>query len=418
MNKMYLQILYQVKKKEGKVIDLSLLAEEEKLALLELYKTAYEKSFSDGTDSSSQQIEESENIVETLTQEDDETALSNNIMIAPENNDELSEDNTVLLEEDEQIDITYEDADEEDESAEETTSERDEERYRYIAENTVKLEDVQGNNDASQKGSFEYSSFTPYKPKFDDMELNNNIFSTDDSMGGIKVDMSASTNVEKYEMKSKNKNKSNFKTSKDGRYKIADSYSVSKEKVEIPFLKIITIVFSVLALGVFVTQFVYHYDEAVLKSYCNDFVFGLATLAIFMSTMNNSLLSFKGVTFFIALCVDFFVIGIEAYKDGLYRILNPELENDFIYGLVMLLTLFAKYIFILLCGIYSMKKKDVLHNVINILGIILCITIIVFIGLSSKCNELVWYYDKIPENAGLLLFVISAVFSNNLYLKR
>ena len=95
MNKMYLQILYSVKKKEGKVIDLSLLAEEEKLALLELYKTAYEKSFSDGTDSSSQQIEESENIVETLTQEDDETALSDNIMIAPENNDELSEDNTV-----------------------------------------------------------------------------------------------------------------------------------------------------------------------------------------------------------------------------------------------------------------------------------------------------------------------------------
>ena len=422
---MCLQILYSAKKKEGKIIDLSLLTEDEKIALLELYKAAYEKANLENNASNSENESEKANSIETAISTNDVMEVSIEATDIIENDNKQTELYTVespISDDDVQIDITYEDGDDTnsdfsgyvgdntdisyDIDLEENTNDisSDGERYASI--------ELSGEN-TTRKDSFEYTSFTPYKPKYDDIELNNNFFMADGNMG-IKVDVSAKSNVGKYDYKLK-KSKSNIKMTSNGAYAIADSYGAVEEKRKIPYIKIITILFSVIALGLYVTQFFYHYDTLELMKYICDFCFTISILMIFVSAITQSsiLQSFKGITMFIAFGMHFIVAGVEGYQIGLYKLLHQEVDYDFIYGIVILMYLVFLYVFMILSAINSKIDKKILAYITDVLGIILVIVIIVLIRFSSMSGDLVWFYDKIPNYLGLIFYTIAIAVSNN-----
>lgn len=459
MSIMYLQILYSVKKKEGKIIDLSILTEDEKIALLELYKAAYEKTKLENSISMS--VNESEKA--SKTEESVADAENNNISVTK------LHDTTVSDTDDNRIDTTYEYADDTisvtsedigsnmvsdyqeyavanasvdlpedivsnttDDLPKDIVNNTTSNYSEYVSDNTeisydIELEEsimdnqsygeesyagIELGNDTTRRASFEYTSFTPYKPKYDDMELNNNFFSVDGNMG-MKVDVSNKPNVGTYDYKL-NKSKSNIKKTNNGAYTIADSYTAASEKKEVSYLNIITVIFSIIGLGIYVTQFIYHYDTLELMKYVCDFCFTISILMIFVSAISKSniLHYVKGITMLLAFGFHFIVVGVEAYQSGLYKLLHQELDYDFVYGVVILAYLVILYVFMILSAVNSMIDKKILAYIADVFGILLVIVLIILMKFSSMSNDLIWFYDKIPNYLGLIIYTIAAAVSN------
>lgn len=422
MNRMYLQILYSEKKKEGKIVDLSLLTEDEKIALLELYKVAYEKL----------QLEEAK--------KENEAAA---ILKADAENEKVSVEDEINKIDSEKLSADEETSQADSEEAKETvTTENQSEESKtedieitYEDEPTY-MDDIMGNvvssgvsnygavaydekivengEKSNRSDSFEYTSFTPYKPKYDDIELTNDFFNMNTNMG-MQVEVSKSTGSEKYNLKTKNR-RSNTKVSKNGAYTIADSYSATKEKIEIPYLKIATILFSVLALGCIVTQFLYNYEQVKFMNYLCDFCFGITVLCIFVSTIttSNVVNSFKGIGLFLSFGMHFICFGIVGYQDGLFRILNQEGKYDLIYGVVSIGYLLFLYIFMLAVAVHSMISKKASAKAINIIAVILVIVTAVMLRCSQLTGNITVFYNVLPEYVAIILFVIATDLSCNI----
>ena len=431
MNRMYLQILYSEKKKEGKIVDLSLLTEDEKIALLELYKVAYEKL----------QLEEAKKENEAAT-----------ILKAEAENEKVSVEDEINKIDSEKLSADEETSQADSEEAKETvTTENQSEESKtedieitYEDEPTY-MDDIMGNavssgvsnygavaydekivengEKSNRSDSFEYTSFTPYKPKYEDIELTNDFFNMNTNMG-MQVEVSKSTGSEKYNLKTKNR-RSNTKVSKNGAYTIADSYSATKEKIEVPYLKIATILFSVLALGCIVTQFLYNCllytsdaadEEDKFMNYLCDFCFGITVLCIFVSTItaSNVVNSFKGIGLFLSFGMHFICFGIVGYQDGLFRILNQEGKYDLIYGVASIGYLLFLYIFMLAVAVHSMISKKASAKAINIIAVILVIVTAVMLRCSQLTGNITVFYNVLPEYVAIILFVIATALSCNI----
>lgn len=429
MNRMYLQILYSAKKKEGKIVDLSLLTEDEKIALLELYKVAYEKL----------QLEEAKKECEAaaiLKAEAENERESVEEEINPIDSEKLSADEEVNQADSEKANTADEEVKEAvttDNPSEE--SKADDIEITYEDEPTY-MDDIMGdvvssgvsnygtavydeniveNGEKSNRSdSFEYTSFTPYKPKYEDIELTNDFFDMNTNMG-MQVEVSKSTSSEKYNLKTKNK-RSNTKVSKNGAYTIADSYSATKEKVEVPYLKIATILFSVLALGCIVTQFLYNYEQVKLMNYLCDFCFGITVLLVFISaiTSSNVVNSFKGIGLFLSFGMHFICFGIVGYQDGLFKILNQEGKYDLIYGVASIGYLLFLYIFMLAVAVNSMISKKASAKAINVIAVILVIVTAVMLRCSQLTGNITVFYNVLPEYVAIILFAIATALSCNI----
>lgn len=462
MNRTYLlQHLYLAKKKESKIIDLSILNENEKLALLELYKREYERTHpndkkiiatedSDDNDQTSDindiddesldnksemQIEDvepqEENIEsqETKLLEEDEVVSEIEIhevesveedeveemMESSETDsiiDEVEEETETFeteLDEEDEIEMVIEDPDD---IQEELTSDTEDDIIRDdgIIENGN--ESVETRNDA-----FEYSSFTPYKPKYDDMTLTNNIFmSTLPESINVEVDNGY---VEKYKMKTNTKH-TNVKVTKDGLYKVSDSYNSNKEIVEVPTLRIVSAILAVVAIGLFVTQFVYDYEQIIFADYAYDFVYCICGFALLLSIINqaNAVNSFKGVMVLVSLGVDFIYRGVGAYQDGLYKVLNPADNNDLIYGILLLVVFLMQYSFFVMCAVATFVEDSKVKKVVLPFGIVTSILMIVFICFENVVGVAKYVYDAIPNNTGLIVLVIALAVSSKIKKKR
>lgn len=394
MNRMYLQILYSAKKKEGKIVDLSLLTEDEKIALLELYKVAYEKM----------QLEEAkkESEAATISEDEDKVKVDSEKVSVNEKEPEESKSDD--------IEITYED---EPTYIDDIMGDVVSEVSNYGA--AVYDENIVENGEKSNRSdSFEYTSFTPYKPKYEDIELTNDFFNMNTNMG-MKVEVSKSTSTEKYNLKTKNK-RSNTKVSKNGAYTIADSYSATKEKMEIPYLKIATILFSILGLGCVVTQFLYNYEQVLLMNYLCDFCFAITLLFTFISAITNSNVvnSFKGIGLFLSFGMHFICFGIVGYQDGLFKILNQEGKYDLIYGIVSIGYLVLLYLFMLAVAVHSMISKKASAKAINVIAVILVVVTAAMLRCSQLTGKITVFYNVLPEYVAVILFVIAVALSCNI----
>ena len=220
MNRMYLlQHLYLAKKKESKIIDLSILNENEKLALLELYKREYERTHpndkkimatedADDNDQTSDVSnlddesldKESEMQIEDVDpQEENIESQETKLVEEDEVEDEIEIYEVESVEEDEVIEVMdfFETDSINDESEEETETfetELDEDEIEMVIEDPDDIQEeltsdtvddiiredgiIENGNESveARNDAFEYSSFTPYKPKYDDMTLTNNMF--------------------------------------------------------------------------------------------------------------------------------------------------------------------------------------------------------------------------------------------------
>ena len=420
MNKMYLQILYSAKKKEGKIVDLSLLTEDEKIALLELYKSAYEKMKLDEAKRTNK-----DSTIEDSTIEDSD---NNESVIEESSNKELVEDE--ILTDNKESAIAEKKT--EDEQSTETEDESSDDIEIVYEDEPTYMDDLMGdassgvsnygtdsgdevvvaNGDKSNRtDAFEYTSFTPYKPKYEDIELTNDFFNMNTNMG-MQVEVSKPTSSEKYNLKTKNI-KSNVKVSKNGAYTIADSYSATKSKMEIPYLKIGTIVFSILCLICFVTQFLHNFEQAKIMNYFCDFCFMLTILFVFISAITNSNVvnSVKGIGLFLSFGMHFICFGIVGYPDGLYRILNQEAQYDLIYGIVSIAYLVALYVFIFVVGIYSMSGKKAITKFIDIVAVVLVIVAIAMIVFSNLAGKITFFYNILPEHLAIVFFAIATALS-------
>lgn len=437
MNRMYLQILYSEKKKEGKIVDLSLLTEDEKIALLELYKVAYEKlqleeakkeneaaailkaeaenekvSVEDEINKiDSEKLSADEETSQADSEETKETVTTENQSEESKTEETITTENQSKESKTEDIEITYEDEPTYMDDIMGNVVSSGVSNYGAVAYDEKVVENGEKSN---RSDSFEYTSFTPYKPKYEDIELTNDFFDMNTNMG-MQVEVSKSTGSEKYNLKTKNK-RSNTKVSKNGAYTIADSYSATKEKIEVPYLKIATILFSVLALGCIVTQFLYNYEQVKFMNYLCDFCFGITVLCIFVSTItaSNVVNSFKGIGLFLSFSMHFVCFGIVGYQDGLFRILNQEGKYDLIYGVASIGYLLFLYIFMLAVAVHSMISKKASAKAINIIAVILVIVTAVMLRCSQLTGNITVFYNVLPEYVAIILFVIATALSCNI----
>lgn len=422
MNRMYLQILYSEKKKEGKIVDLSLLTEDEKIALLELYKVAYEKLQLEEAkkENEAATILKAEAENEKVSVEDEINKIDSEKLSADEETNQADSEETketVTTENQseesktEDIEITYEDEPTYMDDIMGNVVSSGVSNYGAVAYDEKVVENGEKSN---RSDSFEYTSFTPYKPKYEDIELTNDFFNMNTNMG-MQVEVSKSTGSEKYNLKTKNR-RSNTKVSKNGAYTIADSYSATKEKIEVPYLKIATILFSVLALGCIVTQFLYNYEQVKFMNYLCDFCFGITVLCIFVFTItaSNVVNSFKGIGLFLSFGMHFICFGIVGYQDGLFRILNQEGKYDLIYGVASIGYLLFLYIFMLAVAVHSMISKKASAKAINIIAVILVIVTAVMLRCSQLTGNITVFYNVLPEYVAIILFVIATALSCNI----
>ena len=461
MNRMYLlQHLYLAKKKESKIIDLSILNENEKLALLELYKREYERTHpndkkimatedADDNDQTSDVSnlddesldKESEMQIEDVDpQEENIESQETKLVEEDEVEDEIEIYEVESVEEDEVIEVMdfFETDSINDESEEETETfetELDEDEIEMVIEDPDDIQEeltsdtvdyiiredgiIENGNESveARNDAFEYSSFTPYKPKYDDMTLTNNMFmSTLPESINVEVDNGY---VEKYKMKTNTK-QTNVKVTKDGLYKVSDSYNSNKEIVEVPTLRIVSAILAVVALGLFVVQFVYNYEQIVFADYAYDFVYCICGFALLLSIINqaNAVNSFKGAMVLVSLGVDFIYRGVGAYQDGLYKVLNPADNNDLIYGILLLVVFLMQYSFFVMCAVATFVEDSKVKKVVLPFGIVTSILMIVFICFENVVGVAKYVYDAIPNNTGLIVLVIALAVSSKIKKKR
>lgn len=461
MNRMYLlQHLYLAKKKESKIIDLSILNENEKLALLELYKREYERTHpndkkimatedADDNDQTSDVSnlddesldKESEMQIEDVDpQEENIESQETKLVEEDEVEDEIEIYEVESVEEDEVIEVMdfFETDSINDESEEETETfetELDEDEIEMVIEDPDDIQEeltsdtvddiiredgiIENGNESveARNDAFEYSSFTPYKPKYDDMTLTNNMFmSTLPESINVEVDNGY---VEKYKMKTNTK-QTNVKVTKDGLYKVSDSYNSNKEIVEVPTLRIVSVILAVVALGLFVVQFVYNYEQIVFADYAYDFVYCICGFALLLSIINqaNAVNSFKGAMVLVSLGVDFIYRGVGAYQDGLYKVLNPADNNDLIYGILLLVVFLMQYSFFVMCAVATFVEDSKVKKVVLPFGIVTSILMIVFICFENVVGVAKYVYDAIPNNTGLIVLVIALAVSSKIKKKR
>lgn len=461
MNRMYLlQHLYLAKKKESKIIDLSILNENEKLALLELYKREYERTHpndkkimatedADDNDQTSDVSnlddesldKESEMQIEDVDpQEENIESQETKLVEEDEVQDEIEIYEVESVEEDEVIEVMdfFETDSINDESEEETETfetELDEDEIEMVIEDPDDIQEeltsdtvddiiredgiIENGNESveARNDAFEYSSFTPYKPKYDDMTLTNNMFmSTLPESINVEVDNGY---VEKYKMKTNTK-QTNVKVTKDGLYKVSDSYNSNKEIVEVPTLRIVSAILAVVALGLFVVQFVYNYEQIVFADYAYDFVYCICGFALLLSIINqaNAVNSFKGAMVLVSLGVDFIYRGVGAYQDGLYKVLNPADNNDLIYGILLLVVFLMQYSFFVMCAVATFVEDSKVKKVVLPFGIATSILMIVFICFENVVGVAKYVYDAIPNNTGLIVLVIALAVSSKIKKKR
>lgn len=433
--------LYSAKKKENKITDLSTLSEAEKIALLNAYKQDFEnqkasrslslaneeaievdlvdkdREIDDVVEEIDEIVDEIGDVVTTL-QEDGEEVLEELGDLVKKSDVEVSgnsnDDNKSTTEENNSIKEEILDSN--------IDEEIEESKYNGIPlqlinnDFTTELEENSNNNNSSnnsnRKDVFDYTSFTPYKPKFDDIELNNSLYTMGDM--GMKVSVSANEPVEKYVAKT-TKGPQNIKLSQNGSYKIADSYSSSKYKMEIPFLKIFIVIFGALSLGLFVTQFMYNYDKVLLTEYLCDMVFGLAAFFTFMSAINKSdvIATLQGIALFLCLGLDLIFNGIEGYQRGIYMIVSPDgVENAF-FGTILIVTLVCKYAFILIAAISSLIGKQIINKISLWVGIITALMVMILFYMEYQINNILWYYNIVPSFAGLFALIIAIILLEN-----
>lgn len=381
MNRVYLQVvLYLAKKKESKIIDYSNFTYVEKVKLLEFYKQRYEE-----LQNQSHEEESSAN---------DEALLESKI----ENNDE---------------DFTVPDLCETVDSSDDSEDSKIEEEYNEIemvieeTNNTNSLSNSSVTNDTnnSKDSAFEYSSFTPYKPTYDNLNLNSNIFSMDLDTG-MKMEVAkVGDKVEKYQREKKN---TNYKSTKDGNYKVSDVYSSSKEKYELPIIKVIVVAFALLALAISVAQFVDNYNNMKLTSYIVDFGYALLSLLILVSVLTKSDIvgTFKGIALFVAVGFDFIFVGVSQYQDNLYKVLNPSKDNEEVFAILILLSVLFKYIYLLMCGVKTIIKKNIFK--ISVVFAVLAVALNIIVFFIQYSNDAIdTTFDMLPATVNIILILIA-----------
>lgn len=438
--------LYSAKKKENKITDLSTLSEAEKIALLNAYKQDFEnqkasrslslaneeaievdlvdkdREIDDVVEEIDEIVDEIGDVVTTL-QEDGEEVLEELGDLVKKSDVEVSgnsnDDNKSTTEENNSIkeEILDSNKDEEIEEIEES-------KYNGIPlqlinnDSTTELEENSNSNNnnssnnSNRKDVFDYTSFTPYKPKFDDIELNNSLYTMGDM--GMKVSVSANEPVEKYVAKT-TKGPQNIKLSQNGSYKIADSYSSSKYRMEIPFLKIFIVIFGALSLGLFVTQFMYNYDKVLLTEYLCDMVFALAAFFTFMSAINKSdvVATLQGIALFLCLGLDLIFNGIEGYQRGIYMIVSPDGVENALFGTIFVVALVCKYAFILIAAISSLIGKQIINRISLWVGIVTAIMVMILFYMEYQIDNITWYYGIVPSFAGLFALIIAIILLEN-----
>ncbi|NLL93828.1 MAG: hypothetical protein GX225_06825 [Clostridiales bacterium] len=276
---------------------------------------------------------------------------------------------------------------------------------------STNTEEIQ--NKKPVKDIFDYTSFTPYKPSYDDIELNNNMFTMDSDMG-IKYEINSSNEkIEKYQIK---KNNSKARISADGRYKIEDTYVISKGKIEIPFLKIITALFCAIALGMFVTEFVYNYENVIFFKYLCDLLFCSTAFSAFMTAISsnkNVTTSLKGISIFVMLGMDFIFNGVAAYQDGVFKILKQEQPHDFEFGICILAMYLFLYVFYILCGVKALvSNRAIVTKIAAAFGVISVVFTSLVIYFEQLSGTLQVYYDIVPEYLPIIMLTIGLSLSN------
>ena len=454
--------LFLAKKKESKIKDYSEMSEEEKLELLAEYKKLYQ--LQNILKEQGISFEDNKLVIDETVPSSDITekyiAISNSDEVEFENDetdinteDEIKEDTTEVETEDEieieveevieaeaedEIEVEVEEVIEtetEDENEVEVEDEIDvdivmidgtdidfkheeivevsegkevlEENYTSI-DNDNKVVESSNNRTNTKSDAFEYSTFTPYKPKFDSLDLDNNMFAFSDT----KIETASDGEyVEKYQMKSK-PHKS-LKTSQDGRYKYSDSYIATKSKKIIPVFNILVVLFGIISLAVSVTGMVYCFDKFQYTECVLNLVFAISSFMICLSAVSKDegISKISGFTVIGALLVDIIIAALAKYQDYLYMIVSTENTSDRITGIIMLVSLVFKYAFFISMFIYFSKKdKKVLYTSV-VIGVISVIIAFIIMIMDINNNNIIKYYDVIPAAIAIIAYQCSLVFS-------
>lgn len=413
MSKVCLQaVLYLAKKKENEIIDYSNFTYLEKVKLLEFYKEKYEELQSHSQNNET--VVENKSVLNNDNNDGDFAVPVENTKDVETNKDikdikdienvEVTENtesigNIEISENVEDIEVNG--------NFETESSAIENEEYNEIEmviEETNKT-NISNDTNNHKESSFEYTSFTPYKPTYDNLNLNSNIYSMDLDVG-LKMEVaSADEKVEKYQSK---KNNTNYKSTRDGNYQISDVYSATKEKYELPIVKVFVIAFALLALGISIIQFLGNYENMKLTSYIIDFGYGLLSIFILATVISKSeiLSTFKGITLFVAVGFDFIFLGITQYQDNLYNVLNPSKENDVVISILILISVLLKYIYLIMCGVKTIIKKNIFKVSVVFASLAIVMNIIAFI-IQLKNNTLDVFYDVLPGSLNVILILIS-----------
>ena len=406
MSKVYLQaVLYLAKKKENEIVDYSNFTYYEKVKLLEYYKEKYEELQSQSHNNVSV-IEDNATLDDG---KDDDFAVPVEKIESVETNKDIEnievDRNTESIENIE-VNENVENIEVKGTSETENSAIENEEynEIEMVIEETNKT-NISNDTNNQKESSFEYTSFTPYKPTYDNLNLNSNIYSMVLDVG-LKMEVaSADEKVEKYQSK---KNNTNYKSTRDGNYQISDVYSATKEKYELPIVKVLVIAFGLLALGMCVIQFLDNYENTRLTSYIIDFGYGLLSVFVLATVISKSeiLSTFKGIAIFVAVGFDFIFLGITQYQDNLYNVLNPSKENDAVISILILISILLKYIYLIMCGVKTIIKKNIFKISVVFASLAIVMNIVAFI-VQLKNNALDVFFDILPGSLNVILILIS-----------
>ena len=389
MRKTFRPDRFLAKKKESKIKDYSLLSEEEKLSLLREYKKMYELQL--------MMIEEGIDI--ECYESTDDYDTSSDIIENVDDIDESVEDSVIEME---IIDLNDTDLNQTEGNIE--VEENRTENNNIVTSDTSS---VSGNTLRREESSFDYSSFTPYKPKFDDMDLDNNMYDFERSNVATSE---ADEYVEKYQLKVKPY--SSLKTSQDGRFKYSDSYIATKEKVNIPYFNILIVLFSVITFGINIAGAVHYFNVFDYVDCVYNLVFAISAFVLFLSaiTKNNSVIKYAYIGVIVSFAVDVVIFAIERYQDYLYMVISPEKSSDKIFGIVLLITLVTRYVLFIMSMIYLSTKNSKLLYPSAIVGALATVAACVCVYFEVVNDSMVFYYDMIPASVAMITYLLSLIF--------
>jgi hypothetical protein len=217
--------------------------------------------------------------------------------------------------------------------------------------------------------------------------------------------------VEKYQMKSKPH--VSLKTSQDGRYKYSDSYIATKEKKNIPYFNILVVLFSIASFTIYVAGTVHYFNAFEYMDCILNLVCGIGAFLIFLSaiTKNKTILKYSTISVICIFVVDVVILSITKYSDFLYMIISPEKPDDVTFGVISLVGMILKYVFMIMIFACFRTESKKLMYVSTFVGLIASAFACVNMYFENVRETLVMYYDILPGSLAIALFIVSLIFS-------